>query len=325
MFNGFFGFDISKPIPEKDIKYVVDTYLIADGGKGGGKDILLKTPDTVRGKHKLYPFKASNTPNSGLSSTYLPGGNGGFGAPLGSVFPNDGNLARNFARKEELVNTLIPQAQSDLADAQASGIPANIQAAQTALDELSKEFNSTGWVDVIYNYIFNQTIIFSGNIDTTDIYNQNAESTFYSCTGGGGGFGFGGTIYGTRYSHELGTEFTKNVAAMLPQSVKIGQTIRNRESTNSSDPNVGRTSAFGAGFKLGLGGDGAYYGNNGIEVDAIYSSNPTTIQLGKNGGFPGGGGGGGIPSSINYSVGNWKDNPRSGGDGGDGVVIVIGM
>ncbi len=311
--TAYFGLDVNKPIDNRLMEGTINTLLLTDGGKGGGKDILIKTPETVKGKHKLYPFKASNTPNSGLSSTYLPGGNGGFGG----VFPTDGNYQAALNKLIYLSGTSIPAAEQDLQDAIDSGINSQIQLAQIRLSELQMEERGTRFLFKIYDYINTTQDIYDQNI-----YNQTAESTFYSCTGGGGGFGFGGSIYGTKYSHEFPND-SKNVAAMLPQSVKLGQSIITNERRGVSTT-VNRTSALGAGFKLGLGGDGSFYGNNDIEVDGVYSTS-TTLQFGKNGGFPGGGGGGGIPSLEDYSSGTWKSNARSGGDGGDGVVIVIGM
>lgn len=311
-------YDSDKIINDLQLSSIINVHLLSDGGKGGGKEILLKTPETVKGKHKLYPFKATNTPNSGLSSTYLPGGNGGFGG----IINDDGNVQRMFLRLQELVGSdpyptgsVIIEAENDLFDAIEIGSVGAINTARNNLNNLLLERIGILQLNQIYGYVYRQTV-------NGDIYNQTAESTFYSCTGGGGGFGFGGSIYGTKYSHEFPND-SKNVAAMLPQSVKLGQSIITNERRDVTIT-VNRTSALGAGFKLGLGGDGSFYGNNDIEIDGVYSTS-TTLQFGKNGGFPGGGGGGGIPSSEDYSSGTWKLNARSGGDGGDGVVIVIGM
>lgn len=304
------GLPPTNKLSEKDIKEFLDIMLLTDGGKGGGKEIILKTPQTIKGKHRLYPFKATNTPNSGLSSTYLPGGNGGFGG----IFNDDGKQL-NAQRRNELIN-YIQNNPNDF-----------------SITTYKLLLTSTYILDMIYDYV----------LENMDIYSQDGESTFYSTTGGGGGYGLGGVIYGTRYSHEFGESDTKNVAAMLPQSVrsfekqtKLGEVVWNQIN------NIFQTNVNGAGFKLGLGGQGMFDAqytsdqvNNKLALteyptSPVYNSSFIPYNLPKQyGGFPGGGGGGGIPTDMEFTVNgdtiSWERNKRAGGNGGDGVVIVIGM
>jgi hypothetical protein len=275
----------------------ISELLSSDGGKGGGKEIILKSMDTIRGKYKLYPFKASNTPNSGLSSTYLPGGNGGMGS-----------LGYNNTSGLTTLTTFV-----------------NIYNEWVASNSPNLQYEIAYMGEAILSYL-----VVNGNPD----YDQNGESVFYSCTGGGGGFGLGGSIFGTKYSNEFGTDY-KTVAAMLPQSLKSGMDVNLLEvkdyinQITQQPVVVKRTNVNGAGFKMGLGGDGGSI--ESVRVDSVYSTvvEPQIdfypqFQVRRNGGFPGGGGGGGTPSSDVWNN-SWNSNIRGGGDGADGVVIVIGM
>jgi len=304
-----------------NIKDIINKLLLADGGKGGGKLIFTKKTETKKGRHTLYPFTNNNTPNIGLSSIYLPGGNGGVGIINGMLGVGFGS--------SELTNKPITDIENRITE---------LDNKIDRTDEETQEIFGLSIILNAYNMVFNDPI-----------YDPNGESVFYGCTGGGAGWGNGGSVFGTKYAHQFGTEYD-NVSALLPQSITSGQYYDVRRGVpDTAKVNLGISNYNALGYKLGLGGNGSYpsyesyeyagqqYSVGGSERDPIYSTFIGDLQNANlftvvvpitEGGFPGGGGGGGIPSTLKIRQSAIFSSPtiteRCGGYGGDGVVIVIG-
>ena len=283
------------------------TQAMAGGGGGGGGQILIAelSASIVGGGGIDYAVGAAG--GSGTSNTTAPGGNGGNGGHtwFGNYIARGGEGGKGGEYK------------------QGNDLTANGGAG-------GKGGGSTSFSGNEINKLDNIIIIPGSNAgdgadaDTTGtVFNagENAQPTFYGCTGGGGGGsctgqatpaqrtngGDGGYVAGSTPTTD--TAFSTQNYNMPFRSQTNGGTGARYVAFNGTNVNATNNSYSGCDSTIGLGGGGGGGRNVNYEQNVV---------KGAAGGTYGGGGGGG-----GSAWGAGSGNAATGGKGGAGLLLIL--
>jgi hypothetical protein len=311
-FNGLTKTDASHVLSDftkKDSKrLLIRTRMKTDGGFGGGR--------------KKYTPVLWNFPEYSRESIWYGGFDENFMGKIGrtnsqitsDVIPNFYPIGTNSNKFTSNAYTL-DKSNSSLDGMSTYFIPGgNGGVGVVDVGELTEEFNSTS--DIDFRKRPGQELDVPLNWMPHD-----AENLFFGCTGGGGGAGIIAE-YGTKSSYNatyIGGKGGSIFGSWNNNAKSFNTATSNLIARLGGIPSTNATKVDGASYpgyliqNIGLGGAG------GTFLELSGQSNLKTD--GGNGGDFGGGGGGG--SALIGFLGANFPIPGDGGNGGNGIVIVI--